>query len=78
MGEFKKTLTASSCGTLPSNNVNEQNNETARAKYNLVGFSAVLCKTTTLNEHFPSFVEDVYFSLENLEVNSDDRFTTIF
>ena len=42
-----------------NNGVNEQNNETARAKYNLVGFSAVFCKTTTSNEHVPSFVENV-------------------
>ena len=55
--EFKKTTTAKSCRTPPNNGVNEQNNETARAKYNLVGFSAVLCKITR-NEHFPSFTEN--------------------
>ena len=41
--EFKKTTTVTSCRTPPNNSVNEQNKE--RAKYNLVGFSAVLCKT---------------------------------
>ena len=35
--EFKKTTTATSCRTSPNNTVNEQNSETARAKYNLVG-----------------------------------------
>ena len=57
--EFKKTLTTTSCRTPPNNSVNEQNNETARAKYSLAGFFAVLCKTTTSNEHFPSFVDNV-------------------
>ena len=49
---------ATSYGTLQNNGINEQNNETVRAKYNLVGFSAVHCKITTLNEHFPSFTEN--------------------
>ena len=44
IGEFTKTGTATSCTTPPNNSVREQNNETARAKYNL-GFSAVVCKT---------------------------------
>ena len=43
--EFKKTTTATSCGMLENNGVNEKN-KTALAKYNLVGFSAVLCKIT--------------------------------
>ena len=38
--EFKKTTTATSCGTPQNNGVNEQNNETARAKYKLFVFSA--------------------------------------
>ena len=38
---FKKTTTTTSCRTAPNNSVYEQDNETARAKYNLVGFSAV-------------------------------------
>ena len=50
--EFEKTTTVTSCRTLLNNSANEQNNETARAKYNLVGFSAVLCKTTTSNKFF--------------------------
>ena len=48
--EFKKTTTATSCTTPPNNRVKEQNNETERPKYNLVGFSVVLCKSTS-NEH---------------------------
>ena len=55
---FKKTTTVTSRGTLQNNGVNEQNYETARAKYNLLGFSALLCKITTWNEHFPSFTEN--------------------
>ena len=54
---FKKTTTATSCRTSPNNTVNEQNNETAREKYNLVSFSAVLCKTRI--EQFTSFVENM-------------------
>ena len=57
--ELKKITTATSCKTPLNNSVNEQNNETARAKYNLVGFSAVLYKTATLNEQFPRFIENV-------------------
>ena len=34
--ELKKTTKATSCRTPPNNGVNEQNNETACAKYNLV------------------------------------------
>ena len=45
--EFTKTTAASHVGT--NNGVNEQNNETERTKDNLVGFSAVLCKTTARN-----------------------------
>ena len=45
--EFKKTTTATSCRTPRNSGVNEHNDETARAKYNLVGFFAVFCKTTT-------------------------------
>ena len=56
--EFKKTTTATSCRTPPNNSVNEKKND-AHAKYNLVGFSTVLCKTTTSNEHCPSFIENV-------------------
>ena len=57
--KFKKTTTETSCRKPPNNSVNEQNNDTARTKYNLVGLSPVLCKITTSNEHFPSFVENV-------------------
>ena len=38
---------AMSSRTLLNNTVDEQNNKTARAKYNPVGFSAVLSKATT-------------------------------
>ena len=55
---FKKTTTATSCRTPPNNSVNEQNNKTARIKYNLVGLSAVLCKTATSSKHFTSFIEN--------------------
>ena len=80
--EHKKTATATLCRSPTNNSVNEQNNETARAKYNLVGFSAVLCKTTTSNEHFPSFVanawlSDVELSLENSEVNNNGKSQTV-
>ena len=64
--KFKKTTTEKSFRTPPSNSVNEQNNETARAKYNLVGFTAVLCKTPTGNEHFlsvfPIFLQTLSFT----------------
>ena len=36
MRELKNTTVATSCRTPPNNSVNEQNNETARAKYNLL------------------------------------------
>ena len=51
---------ATSYKTPPNNSVNVQNNETARAKYNLVSFSAILCKTTTSNEHLLSVVDNVF------------------
>ena len=67
-------MAATSCRTSPNNSVNKQSNETVRAKYNLLGFSGVLSKTTTSNEHYPSFLEkvlcDVEVSLENSEVNN--------
>ena len=47
-----------SCKTPENNSVNEEDIKTARTKYNLVGFSAVLCKRTTANERFVSFIEN--------------------
>ena len=78
-GLFKETTMATSCGTPPHNSANEQNNETTHAEYNLVGFSTVLCKTTTSNEHFLSFIKktwlcDVKFSA--LEINNNVKTPT--
>ena len=56
-----------SCRTPPTN-------ETLRAKYNLVGFSSVFCKTTTQNEHFQdlevTWLCDVKFFSENAKISS--------
>ena len=70
--EFKKTTTATSCRTPP----NKQNNKTTRAKYNLVGFSALLCKTTTRNEHFPSFLGNVV--VQHYCVNNNGKTPTLW
>ena len=45
--EFNKTMRVTSFSTPANNSSNEQNTETVQTNYNLVGFCAVLYKTTT-------------------------------
>jgi len=71
IGTLRKRTTATATKTSPNQRLNEQNNGSASALCTFVHFLAVLCKSTTSNDQFPSFLESVkylanfsYFYLE--------------
>ena len=68
--ELKKTTTTASCTTPPNNSVNDQNNETARAKYNLVSFPP---SSTKQRRQMSSFVENAIVRRQILFEEFGDR-----